>query len=94
MNDKNTPKSTGGPEERNFRWAYMLLLELAKIELDVVNSEAEPGEWPCGQEWDDLAGTSKSTFLHRARERVGIPHHEFLDGIRSGKYEVEDLYDE
>jgi hypothetical protein len=101
----NTPKnSTGGccppltspqisAEERNFRWAYALLVELAKVCLDKANSEAEPGAWPAQQEWDDLGSTSKSTFLREAREMAGIAHDEFLAGIRSGAYEVDDLFD-
>jgi len=80
-------------EERNFRWAYALLVELAKVCLDKVNSEAELGAWPAQQEWDDLGPTSKSTFLRQAREMAGIPHDEFLEGIRSGAYDVDDLFD-
>ena len=80
-------------EERNFRWAYAALVELAKVCLDKANAEAEPGAWPAQQEWDDLGSTSKSAFLHEAREMAGIPHDEFLEGIRSGAYDVDDLFD-
>ena len=79
-------------EETNFRWAYAAIVELAKIELEIENSVAAPGEWPAGQDWDGLGGSSKSIFLHRARERVGIPHDKFLAGIRNGKYDVDDIY--
>ena len=62
------------------------------MELDAANAAAAPGEWPAQEEWDDLGGTSKSTFLHRARDRAGIPHDKFLAGIRDGKYDVDDIY--
>lgn len=87
------PQEEPSKEERNFRWAYALLVELAKVCLDKANTEAEPGAWPAGQEWDDLSGTSKSVFLHQARDMAGIPHEEFLAGIRAGEYEVDDLFD-
>lgn len=79
-------------EETNFRWAYALLLELAKIELEIANAEAKPGHWPAQQEWDDLGDSSRSTFLHLARDRVGIPHDKFLENIRNGKYDVDDIF--
>lgn len=88
-----SPCSGISREERNFRWAYALLVELAKVCLDKANAEAEPGAWPAGQEWDGLGGSSKSTFLREAREMAGIPHEEFLEGIRKGFYEVDDLFD-
>ena len=81
-----------GREERNFRWAYALLVELAKVELEAANSEAKAGEWPAGQEWHELGGSSKACFLAHARKRVGIPDDEFLADIRSGLYEVDDLF--
>ena len=74
-------------EHRNFRWAYALLVELAKVELEAANAECGKA-WPAGQEWEDLGATSKSEFLFRARDRVGIPHDEFLEGVRSGEYDV------
>jgi len=81
-------------EERNFRWAYQLLLALAKRRLKDANDEREhPNDWPAGQEWDELSGSSQKTFLRGAREEAGIPHEEFLALIRSGEYDVEDLYD-
>lgn len=70
----------------------MLLIELAKVELESANSEAEPGEWPAGQEWDELGGSSKAVFLARARKKTGIPDDKFLEGIRNGSYDVDDLF--
>lgn len=81
-------------EQRNFRWAYAAVVALAKRNLQQMNDERErPNDWPGGQEWSDLAGTSKSICLRRAREEAGIPHDEFLDGIRSCEYDIDDLYE-
>jgi len=78
-------------EERNYRWAYRLLLALAVRCLhDAQNSN---NEWPGEQEWFDLVGSSQAIFLKKAREEAGIMNHkEFLEPIRSGKYDVDDLW--
>lgn len=82
-------------EERNFRWAYQLLLALAKRRLADANVNLEsPGDWPGGQEWHEMVGSSHSIFLHAARDEAGIPHEEFLEFIRNGTYDVDDLYDD
>lgn len=70
----------------------MLLVELAKVELEIANSEAKAGEWPAGQEWHELSGSSKACFLGLSRKRVGISDDEFLADIRSGLYDVDDLF--
>jgi hypothetical protein len=91
-----SPSATGSAipnEERNFRWAYALLVELAKVCLDKANAEAKPGYWPAQQEWHELSSSSKATFLREARELAKIPLDEFLEGIRSGAYDVDDLFD-
>lgn len=81
-------------EETNFRWAYAAIQELAKIELAKMNKEVEGGEWPAGQEWHELGNSSRSIFMHKARDLLGINHKEFLEGIRNGKYDVEDIYEQ
>ena len=78
-------------EERNFRWAYRLLLAFAQRLLADAN-DACGGEWPSGQEWHELSNTSRSIFLHRARVEAGVSGDRFLEGIRSGEYDVADLY--
>jgi hypothetical protein len=81
-------------EERNFRWAYQLLLALAKRRLRDANDEREhPNDWPAGQEWDELVGSSHGTFLRSALQEAGVPYKEFLALIRSGEYDLDDLYD-
>ena len=79
-------------EERNFRWAYQLLMALAKRCLAETNTSLEDKrEWPAGQEWDELVGSSQSIFLRQARDEAGIDHDEFLAPLRSSKYNVDDL---
>jgi hypothetical protein len=81
-------------EERNFRWAYRAVAEVAKDELARMNAErTEPNDWPAGQTWEQINGTSRSICMRRARARLGIPDDEFLAGIRDGSYNVEDLYE-
>jgi len=82
-------------ERRNFRWAYAAVVALAKERLREANEAREsPAEWPAGQEWAALNGSSKSIFMRRAREELGIPHNEFLEGVRGGEYDVDDLFEE
>jgi hypothetical protein len=66
-------------ERRNFHWAYAALVALAKMCLAEANRERE-GErnWPAGQTWDELNGSSRSIFMQQAREKAGIPRDEFL----------------
>lgn len=80
-------------EEKYFRWAYSLQTELAKKLLAETNASLiAPNDWPAGQEWEDLNGSSRSIFLRQARDLAGIDHTEFLEPIRSGEIDVEDLY--
>lgn len=80
--------------ERFFRWAYALLVELAVVELERMNSErTAENNWPAGQEWDDINGSSRSIFLRMAREKAGIDNDEFLAVVRSGRFDVDDLYE-
>jgi hypothetical protein len=46
---------------------------LAKRCLADMNAAREaPNDWPAGQEWDDLVGSSQSIFRRRAREEAGV----------------------
>ena len=38
--------------------------------------------WPRGQAWSQLGGTSKSTFLQEARESMGIDREAFLKRLQ------------
>lgn len=77
---------------QNFRWSYQLLLAFAKHLLARANAEREGFDWPAGQEWNGLVGTSHSIFLRNARDAAGINHDEYLEGIRDGTYDIDDLY--
>lgn len=79
---------------QNFRWAYQLLLALAKRRLAEANANlSDPDEWPAGQEWHEMVGSSHSIFLRGARAEAGIPNDAFIELIRAGEYDVDDLYD-
>lgn len=80
--------------EKHFRWAYALLVELAVVKLAETNTNREaPNNWPCGQEWDDINGSSRSIFLGMARKQAGIDNDDFLATVRSGEFDVDDLYE-
>lgn len=95
--DERTDKLLDELEAENkrfFRWAYALLVELAVVELERMNSErTAENNWPAGQEWDDINGSSRSIFLRMAREKAGIDNDEFLAVVRSGRFDVDDLYE-
>lgn len=80
-----------------FRWAYAAIVALAIRRLKQANDEnkaaGEENCWPAGQEWRDLAGSSRASFLRLAREEAGIPNDEFLAVVRSGDIDVDDLYE-
>ena len=86
MNEQLTERET-----TFFRWAYSLLVTLAKEELK--KAQNDDGEWPMRQEWSQLGASSRSIFLFRAREAAGIPDKEFLQIIRAGLVDVDDLYE-
>lgn len=75
-------------EEKNFQWAWLALQALAKRCLADSNANAEPGCWPAGQEWEDLAGSSQSIFMREARKEAGISEDEFIKALHSCKYEL------
>lgn len=45
-------------------------------------SRAEEREWPCGQGWNDLSGSSKAVFTREARLTAGIPDDGYLAILR------------
>jgi hypothetical protein len=73
--------------EDHFRWAYRLLIALAK------RCQQDEDSMHAGQEWSGLVGTSHAMYLQRAREEAGIDHDEFLRVVRE-QIDVEDIYDE
>jgi len=78
--------------ERHFLWLYRTLIIRAKRILAEDNAKLEnPRDWPCGQAWEQLVSTSKSIFMHKAREEAGIPHDEFLKVVREWPYSVKGM---
>lgn len=78
---------------RNFRWAYAGVVYLAQIFLQEANDQRQQeNEWPAGQTWSEINSTSRSIFLKQARKALGIDNDEFLAAVRSGDYDVDDIY--
>lgn len=75
-------------ETKYFRWAYSLMIALAKRRLGDAQQE---GAWE-GHNWDDLVTTSHHALFQKAREEAGIPNDEFRDVVNSGQIDVGDLY--
>jgi len=71
--------------EKHFRWAYRLLIALAK------RCQQDEDSMHAGQEWSGLVGSSHAMYLRRAREEAGIDHDEFLRVVRE-QIDVEDIY--
>ncbi len=63
-------------------WLLRALVTLAKLELAEANATCGE-DWPGGQQWHQLVGSSQSIFMHRARDKAGIPHDEYLKFVRS-----------
>ena len=72
--------------EKYFRWAYRLLIALAK------RCQQDENSMHAGQEWSGLVGSSHAMYLRRAREEAGIDHDEFLLVVRE-QFDVADIYD-
>ena len=98
MGTDSTQQDNGrGPELARadgsaFRWAYAAVCALAVKLLDEDNKICGKN-WPAGQSWNDLSGSSKSIFLHRARDLAGIPHDAFLAVVRADSDAIEDIYE-
>lgn len=75
----------------HFRWAYAAVASLAVKLLEDDNKTC--GEnWPAGQSWQSLGGSSKAVYLRQARELAGIPHDQFLAVVRAHESLIEDIY--
>ena len=75
------------------KWLVRALVTLAKRHLADANAtpEVQAGEWPAGQEWNELGNTSQHSFMRRAREEAGIPHEEYRALIEAATMESGDL---
>lgn len=80
--------------ELAFRRQYVVVLLQAKGRLRLMNElVGQSGEWPAGQEWASLGGSSRAVFMREAREVLGIDDDTFLEPIREGRVDVQDLYE-
>lgn len=54
------------------------LIALAKRKLADANANREEeNDWPAGQEWNELGGSSQHSFMSAARAEAGIPDDEY-----------------
>lgn len=80
--------------DTHFRWLYAAVVNLAIRKLEEANAKAVgPEDWPMGQTWTQLGGTSRSTFMDRARAELGIPRDEFLELVRSREHLATPIFD-
>lgn len=87
--------------EEEFLKLYAEVVAKAKEILAIWNAERESvHEWPAGQDWDHLAGSSKSSLMMKAREELGVDSHAFLHIVRNwpfssaGLAELDNLFGE
>jgi len=75
------------------KWLVRALVTLAKRHLAEANAtpEVQAGNWPAGQEWNELGHTSQHAFMHRAREEAGIPHAEYRELIEAATMDSDEL---
>ena len=80
--------------EELYRWLCVYAVADAIRLLAIANDEwEEEGDWPAGQEWSGLGGSSRTTFLRRSRDAFGIGHDRFLQPLRVGRVDCDDLYE-
>jgi hypothetical protein len=71
--------------EPEFLGLYAQVVEKAKALLATDNQTCGDN-WPAGQSWDHLAGTSKSIFMTRARKVLLVDEERFLKTVRNWPY--------
>lgn len=70
-------------EKQLWEMLYRSQTALAVMCLDEANRNREDeNDWPAGQEWGDLAGSSQSAFARAARTKAGIDHDAYLHILR------------
>lgn len=71
--------------EAEFIDLYANVVEKAK-EILAEDNKTCGDNWPAGQAWENLAGTSKSIFLGRARAAMEVDSKAFLRTVRNWPY--------
>jgi hypothetical protein len=91
-------KFTTDLEKQLWEMLYRSQMALAVMCLDEANRNLEdPQDWPCGQQWYELVGSSHAIFSRRAREKAGIDHNIYLGILRNNEDAAEisgSIYDE
>lgn len=86
------PPSLSEEAEEAFLDVYAGVVVKAKELLVKANhTRPTPDEWPAGQKWTELAGTSKSIFMSKARAILGIDEESFLKTARIWPYSAEGM---
>ena len=71
-------------EKKLWEMLYQSQMALAIMCLDDMNrNRKDERDWPAGQEWKDLVGSSHAIFCRQARERAKIDHDFYLNIIRN-----------
>jgi hypothetical protein len=70
-------------ERKLWRMLYKSQVALAKRELADMNANRkDKKDWPGGQKWNQIGGSSKAIFFRLARSRCGIEDAEYLEILR------------
>ena len=75
-------------EERNFRWAYQLLVNMAKQEFNI---DKLYGKISVTLHWDDLRNRMKGEYLEKALKTGGIDPDTFFNAERESGFDVKDI---
>jgi hypothetical protein len=79
-------KFTTDLEKQLWEMLYRSQMALAVMCLDESNRSRESeNDWPAGQEWDEMVGSSHAIFCRTAREKAGIDHDAYLEILRNNE---------
>lgn len=71
-------------EKQLWEMLYRSQTALAVMCLNEANrNREEENDWPAGQEWGDLSGSSQAAFARAGREKAGIDHDIYLHILRN-----------
>ncbi len=73
-------------EKLLWKMLYKSQMALAIMCLDEMNREREnENDWPAGQEWMDLVGSSCAIMCRIARTKSDVDHQTYLDILRNNE---------
>jgi hypothetical protein len=77
-------------EKKLWEMLYRSQMALAVMCLDESNRTREnKNDWPAGQEWHEMVGSSHAIFCRVARDKAGIDHDEYLKILRENSDAME-----